>query len=280
MLHRSDHSSKPPPLAVPTLAQFVCGYMVEVFLYGINLSLFTTVILIVKGGLSQRLLLASAWMMFLASTAGISLSCYVFFGGIAIAEPVLLSVAKSKHMLYLVTNTIADGLLVYRCYAVWSCSFRVIVVPCLLLVGGTVYGTIHMPRDIQFASQSKFYLLWLTLFINISVTTLMAFRVWWIAHIIRKRLGKSFVTGYYSLIVILIETGALYSAYIIIYQVLSMLNFRPFALDVALTQVAALAPMLIIVQLGLGRHIRDVESTAHLGQGVSTVLPTTVNSNL
>ncbi|KAJ3575781.1 hypothetical protein NP233_g864 [Leucocoprinus birnbaumii] len=180
---------------------------------------------------------------------------------------------------------IADAMLIYRCWAIWSRSRRIIAGPCALLLANSIYGAIYMPGPISDARESKEHIfLWLTLSLNVSVTALIASRIWWMANKVRTLLGNDFARRHYSFIAMTIETGAIYSLYILIYETLcenpTQLGYQWFILDVGLSQVAIIAPMLIIVQAGLGRDVRDVETTLQLRDGSSSAVLTTVNHNV
>lgn len=122
--------------------------------------------------------------------------------------------------------------------------------------------------------------MWIALAFNIVVTALNATRIWWMAREARKVLGPSLARRYYSAMAIIIESGAIYSVYVLVDQVLkATVNKNLFILDAGLVQVVAIAPTLIIVQVGLGRQARDLESTIQTGRGTRSVIFTTVHSH-
>ncbi|KAF5362028.1 hypothetical protein D9756_002740 [Leucocoprinus leucothites] len=144
-----------------------------------------------------------------------------------------------------------------------------------------VYGAIFMPGHADEVRSSKEHIfLWLALSLNVSITTLTATRIWWMARQVRVSLGHDFAKKHYSVIAITIETGAIYAMYILVYQILSEIGIHLFVLDIALSQVAIIAPMLIIVHTGLGLQIRDVGTTLRLENRPSTMVFTTVNCSV
>ncbi|KAF7333983.1 Cysteine proteinase [Mycena sanguinolenta] len=50
------------------------------------------------------------------------------------------SIQNAAYILYAINNSIADGLLIYRCYVVWNHNWRIIVVPVMLLIASTGCG--------------------------------------------------------------------------------------------------------------------------------------------
>ncbi|KAF5362433.1 hypothetical protein D9756_002755 [Leucocoprinus leucothites] len=269
----------------PNFSAYLSGYMFEIFLYGINSLLFATIVFILLGrneGLPRRALLASAMAMFLVTTSNISLSIYIIFHDLIPTGFVkTTALIRVKHTLIFVSNVFADALLIYRCYAVWSRSLYAIAAPCALLLTTAVYGAIVMPGladEVQSSKEHAF--LWLTLSLSVLITTLTATRIWWMARQVRVLLGYDFAKKHYSVVATTIETGAIYAAYISVYQILGQVGFHSFILDIALSQVAVIAPMLIIVQAGLGLQIRDIGTTLRLENRPSAMVFTTVNSSV
>ncbi|KAF5362432.1 hypothetical protein D9756_002754 [Leucocoprinus leucothites] len=269
----------------PNFPAYLSGYMFEVFLYGINSLLFAAVMFILLGrkeGLSRPALLAAAIAMFLVTTSNISLSIYILFHDLIPCGFVKTSaLIRAKHTLMFVGSAIADSLLIYRCYAVWSRSLYAIAAPCAMLLTLTIYGAIFMPGPVDEVRSSKEHVfLWLALSLNVLITTLTATRIWWMARQVRVLLGHDFAKKHYSVVATTIETGAIYAAYILVYQILSEIGIHLLVLDIALSQVAVISPMLIIVQAGLGLQIRDIETTLRLENRPSATVFTTVNSSV
>ncbi|KAF5354033.1 hypothetical protein D9756_007187 [Leucocoprinus leucothites] len=67
----------------------------------------------------------------------------------------------------------------------------------------------------------------------------------------RKALGPILARRYYSAMVIIVESGAIYSLYVLTDEIIKM---------------AAIAPTLIIIQVGFGRQARNIESTMRIGR--------------
>ncbi|KAF5354188.1 hypothetical protein D9756_007167 [Leucocoprinus leucothites] len=267
-----------------TFAGHIAGYMVEIFLYGINLVTFSTaaytLVHNLKGN-TRWILLTSASVMFVFSTMNTSLTIYVVFGYMLRRQGIPIQIIRVRHSLYFVNNLIADMLLLYRCYAIWSHSIRVIIVPCICLLASFGLGIFYVGSSLYSFAHRRYIYMWMALTFNIVVTALNATRIWWMARETRKAIGPILARKYYSAMVIIIESGAIYSIYSLIDQVLkTVVGENLVILDAGLAQVVAIAPNLIIMQIGLGRQARDLESTIQTGRETGeTVVLTTVHSH-
>ncbi|KAF9450827.1 hypothetical protein P691DRAFT_757805 [Macrolepiota fuliginosa MF-IS2] len=255
-----------------SLPVYIAAYMFEVFLYGMHTILFTTCLFILLKNKSpfKWPLLLSAITMFSLSTASVVVTIYLLFG-ILIPGKISPDAAHPKYIFYVVNSMIADSLMISRCYAAWCKSKRVIMVPCLLLLASSLSGLIFTIAPAgNLALRGKLYIyLWLSLSLNLLVTFLTAIRIWWMARQTSRILGPAIARKYYSAVAIIIESGAIFSLYILMDQVAGT-----FILDSGLTQVVGMVPALIIVQVGLGRHTKDIETTVSIVRGETHTLPT------
>ncbi|KAF8154715.1 hypothetical protein B0H34DRAFT_799467 [Crassisporium funariophilum] len=160
------------------------------------------------------------------------------------------------YLLFVTNNVIADSLILYRCYMVWGRRKSIIAGPCLLLLVSTVCGYVFNAASSPNLRKLQPVYLWMTFALNISVTLLTASRILWFAHTARAILGPEMARRYYSITVIVVESGAIYSLYVLLDLVVATI-----VLDAALIQVVGIVPTLIIVQVGLGRVVQDVETT-------------------
>lgn len=101
-----------------------------------------------------------------------------------------------KHALYISQTVLADGLMIYRCYALWR-SVRVIIVPsllwCAVVVTGirAVYGTSQAtsdPGDVFVIDVEKWIIAFivLTLTSNFLCSGLLIYRIWNIERRVSK----------------------------------------------------------------------------------------------
>ncbi|KAJ3576022.1 hypothetical protein NP233_g713 [Leucocoprinus birnbaumii] len=211
--------------------------------------------------------------MFAISTGDACLTLYIMFGPLLHSQPVPYQLIQSRQTLYFVNNLLADALLIYRCYVIWSYSTAVIVLPCLLFATSFGVGVFYASDLLAMLKSRGYNYMWLALAFNILLTTLIALRIWWMARQASKALGPTMARRYYSAMVIIIESGAIYSLYVLVDQILkTAVDKNILFMDAGLTQVTTIAPTLIIVQVGFGRQVHDLESTIRTGRGTQLTL--------
>ncbi|KAJ3569509.1 hypothetical protein NP233_g5009 [Leucocoprinus birnbaumii] len=238
-------------------SEYVAGYMFETFLYGINVMLFLSAVWI----LTQKYKEVNRWPLLLAvfasfsiATACICTSIFMLFAILMYDAPTPVAIARAEHMYMLFNTTIADILLTTT--TIVSCT-------AVTLSGVTQ----NMPsRDLVFC-------FWEAASAD-SSSCLKRSSCDYINRQARKALGPGLAKKYYSFLTVVIESGAVYSLYILLDQILVSTRTPSFFVDTGLTQIAFFAPTLIIVQLGLGRHIRDVQSTIQANSDTTVVFTT------
>ncbi|EED79820.1 predicted protein [Postia placenta Mad-698-R] len=170
-----------------------------------------------------------------------------------------------KSILWITTAWVQELTLIWRLYIVWDHNWKICVLPLLLDLShiGAAYGEVSYTSrpNIDFFSgdiRRLSLFSWLAgLIINISVTTLIASRLWYMGMRVRAAhlsSGQSRVENQYlPAIFTIIESSALFSA-VTIFTLTIYLSGSPFnlaAIDIA-TQLATLTPLLLIVRVGLG----------------------------
>ncbi|KAJ6565046.1 hypothetical protein B0H10DRAFT_2239280 [Mycena sp. CBHHK59/15] len=114
---------------------------VGTFFYGIYLVLFCICMYILLHRPSSRgntVLLVTAIALFTFSTILIVLILVLVTAEIEeLASIPSDSIQNAAYIIYAINNSIADGLLIYRCYVVWNHDWRVIVLPVMLLIAST-----------------------------------------------------------------------------------------------------------------------------------------------
>jgi len=243
--------------------EYSAACLFEVFLYGIYATLFVICIRILLRNkrATQKVLLACAIMMFTLATVDVILELCFLFWFVVKQDTISQRDLHFKYLIYITSNIIADGLVIYRCHAAWNNSKRVILIPCFLLFGGSACGYAYVGlskqgyrfRDILVA------FLFTTVALNLMVTMLMAGRIWWIARKARSILGPRLSSKYNTMIAIIVESGIIYSIYVVLDVV-----YPDLVLDAGLAQIVGIVPTLIIVQIGLGRDAHDVDTTASM----------------
>jgi len=169
--------------------------------------------------------------------------------------------AQSVRILYGLSNAVADALIIYRCYVIWAYKWKIVLLPILawcasLLV--TVFGAAGQGnRAVIIAAATS-------LFTNIIAASLAAGRIWWIGRQARAMLGKDVQIKYRASFAILLESGLLYPAVLLLAVVFFI---APVAAVGTLSflamsyQLVGIAPTLIIVRVGLGVSTETVDQT-------------------
>ncbi|KAF9475744.1 hypothetical protein BDN70DRAFT_883304 [Pholiota conissans] len=243
-----------------SLPPYVGAVIFESFLYGLYVILFAicTFVLISRHKRLHWILLLSATTMFALATSDIIYTCCILFEKLMKRSPVPTDV-RPKYWLYVTNNVIADSLLLYRCWVVWEYRKMVMLGPMILLIAGTACGYTFEASTTGLADDIWIYLI-MTLILNATLTTLTAGRIWYLAKKARLVLGMGLLRRYNATITILIESGILYSLYIILDLGFRKQKTMSVILDAGLIQIVGVVPTLIIVKVGLGRAVHDVEA--------------------
>ncbi|KAJ7676689.1 hypothetical protein DFH06DRAFT_1317305 [Mycena polygramma] len=153
---------------------------------------------------------------------------------------------------FLVTNNlVTDSLFVYRCFAIWGGRARAPLLPALMLLATAVTGYVGLFSPIEYDYRIPFVMAMAT---NIVLMSLTAGRIWWVRRDASVVLEATHLRKYNTTIAIILECGAIYCVSIILYLICVSLSL-PIAniLNASLPQMMNIAPMLMIVRVGLGR---------------------------
>lgn len=255
----SDQGYSLYPAAIPP---YVGAIMFESFLYGLYFILFVICIyVLLQRDKIHNLLLALSVAMFAIATADIAYTYYQVFHNL-FERGITFNEVRPKYWLYVTNNVLADALLLYRCYAIWECKIRVVLGPIILLLAGTACGYLFegsQPRRFMFA----WIYLTMTLVLNVILTALIAGRIGWFSRNAKLILGQSLLQRYNSTIAILIESGFLYSLYVGLDLAMMKSKVGHIIIDAGLIQVVGIMPTMIIVQVGLGRAVHDLEANTN-----------------
>lgn len=132
--------------------------------------------------------------------------------------------------LYITVSALADVVLIYRCYIIWDCNWKIIALPCAISGASTVCAyisagrlTLAKPGDDLFIPQIAPWLRAagvLTMVTNIAVTAMIAGRIWWMSRDVRKVLPRHHHAKYNKAIAAIIESGGIYSFTLLIANIL------------------------------------------------------------
>jgi len=261
-----------------TLPPYVGAVMFETFLYGFYFILFPIClyVLLQRRKTIQWVLLVSAVAMFAIATTDFIYTYYLVFQklfktGITFAD------LRPKYWLYVTNNVLADTLLLYRCYAIWDYNIRVVLGPIVLLIAGTACGYVFEGSQPHLFVYAWIYLT-LTLVLNVILTSLTAGRIRWFARNARLLLGQTLVQRYNTTMGILVESGFIYSFYVGLNLAVKNNQVAHTILDAGLIQIVGIVPTLIIVQVGLGCAVRDLDANASISPLKSNRIPTSDKS--
>ncbi|KAF9044463.1 hypothetical protein BJ165DRAFT_1528995 [Panaeolus papilionaceus] len=221
----------------------ILAILVEALLYGIHVMLFISCVRILvkqpqrSRGRFQIPILVALTVMFLCTTADIAVSWHIGINDtLELAQSTSLHLVEKiypKFILHQANSTIADILLIIRCYVVWGRRKIILYVAGVILVVGTVLGVY-------------------------TLTILTAGRIMWIARQIKKAMGPSFVSQYYFAVAIVVESGLLYTGANVLLIILSPTKFVLLGSVFAIRAVCIM-PILIIVQVATGKSIDDLQ---------------------
>ncbi|KAJ7846552.1 hypothetical protein B0H13DRAFT_2362917 [Mycena leptocephala] len=168
---------------------------------------------------------------------------------------------------YTLANAIADGIIIYRCYVIWGCNWRPVAFPAFsytcTLIGG-ILGIIPLSGTSERATTA---VCMATIFCtNVLAASLAAGRIWYISRRIARLLGKNSRKKYMDLTAIILESGLIYPAGLVISVGIFLSPVTPTASVLiciaACYHIVGIAPTLIIVRVGLGVSTEDVDGSS------------------
>uniref|UniRef100_A0A0W0FV92 Integral membrane protein n=1 Tax=Moniliophthora roreri TaxID=221103 RepID=A0A0W0FV92_MONRR len=169
-------------------------------------------------------------------------------------------------ILYVLANCIADSILLYRCFVIWESRKRVIIVPLLVLLATNVMGLIGHIVFYVGMSMVQYELSTRTDTVNVAysiantvntllLTLMIAGRIWWRTRDARRFMGQEVGRTYKRIILVLVESGFMYSASLIVDQsLIQSASSLGFALNLngVMSLMVGIAPTLIILRTSLG----------------------------
>ncbi|KAJ3735606.1 hypothetical protein DFJ43DRAFT_817155 [Lentinula guzmanii] len=233
----------------------------HLFLYGLHTSLFGVAIGIIfarKRRLYDKTIhLLVLTLLFIICTAS-AIARLVFVGldtsGIKYSNTTPVYIIIGLHCF---ANLIADALLIYRCYHIWTPYKSILYPPMLGLLANFGIG-------IAALVDWNFY--WLFMFItlveNLYLTTVTAGRIWYISRESKIMLGSKVHSRYQVIMASILESGLLYPLVLIVTASTLALPSHAFSqvlmFNVMLNiqiQIVGIAQSLLIVRVGLGVDI-------------------------
>lgn len=266
-------TGSPGPDPFPTtLEPYLGAVLLESFFYGLYTVLFSicAYVLLRRRRKIHWILPFFAVAMYSLATADMAYTLWLLFGKLLNLD-LSYQALRWKFWLYVTNNVLADSLLLYRCYVVWDYDKRVVVGPALLLIAATVCGYLFEGS----LSTTLFTDSWVypltTLVLNVSLTTLTASRIWFLSRKAKRLLESSLLQRYSVTLSMLIESGFIYSLYMVLDLAFHKDPSGSVVLDASLIQVVGIMPTLIIAQIGVGRAVHDIEANFKMTETAPTV---------
>jgi len=257
-------------MAFDIRAATLVSLFVESILYGLFILLFVLANSILLGkkkramGINKPMVFAS-FIMFILSTVHIAIDMRramdAFLDGRSIAAVNTPSYVL-KSTAYCMQTLVGDGFMLFRVYLVWNGDKRAClpILVCFIASIGTGIGAIQgftrvKSSDPVFVSELHNWIVSffsLTLFTNFSCTSLIAGRIWWI-HRQVGRAAEVSGRGLGPAIIIIIESGAIYSVCLILLLSLYLSgSYAQYVLLDGVVQVVGVVFSMVIVRVGLG----------------------------
>ncbi|KIY62349.1 hypothetical protein CYLTODRAFT_404673 [Cylindrobasidium torrendii FP15055 ss-10] len=268
---------------------FLIGIWVESVLYGMNFIIFLAamyVLILKRKAMVPKFLVVLSILLFTLSTAHVALVMRQLLEAFIFAEPGTASVyfaeqhnrlPNTKLVLYSLNVCAQDLVLIWRLWVVWDRKWWIAAPFLLLEIIHTSAGFIaeargSIPGISVFDKTLRDWALvnWtMDLFINITCTGLIAFRLWLVGRRVRAVAVYGGGNKYTGVILTMIESGALFCvATIILVGLYLASNVATFAAVDSVTQLATITPLLIIVRVGLdlmhGKNIHDTVRTPNI----------------
>ncbi|KAF8547537.1 hypothetical protein OG21DRAFT_1517248 [Imleria badia] len=221
----------------------------------------------------RRVLIAISTILFLLCTIHVAASLRQLLEAFVYAPPDVPNYSTTYWLNftlapYIIKDALWDTLLliqycilIWRLYVVFLCDWRVVVFPIILAISSAAcaYAITALSPTVGFYHSVAPKIIvgaWvLDLLLNVSITGGIALRLWWVGRKTATLTGHRTNQYAYS-IYLIIESGAIFMATNILVFALYISN-SPASLpmlDVG-SQIAALTPLLIVVQVGLtGRY--------------------------
>ncbi|EIN09223.1 hypothetical protein PUNSTDRAFT_134386 [Punctularia strigosozonata HHB-11173 SS5] len=174
--------------------------------------------------------------------------------------------------LYVLQTLIGDSMVLYRCYLAWERKFTVIAFPLLCLFGSTATGIGILYSFDRVNPEANIFVhqlsQWITAFFsmtfatNVLCTVLVAFRVY---RLNRKQLIGARARHLRPLLLIVVESGAVYSAWLMALLILYNTDswFQYVVLD-SVSPIVGIVFSVIILRIAIGVTSEEGE-TALLG---------------
>ncbi|KAF8816973.1 hypothetical protein BYT27DRAFT_7205404 [Phlegmacium glaucopus] len=249
------------------------GVVLQGFFYGLYSAIFSIYIQhqTSKEGIdkTRNILLYPLCILYILSTATFILDIIL----------IMVSTLSQLHTGWILATIglcdfISQAILIYRCWIVWGCNIRVIVIPSILALTSlatslAVNGLLYMPvvEPVTYSVYAVFLTsLAISLFVNGVVTGLIVLRILKVYWEVRptfedQTLGIGTKGKIWSIIFILIESGMAIFTIQTIGVVLCVLHLDALSIIIRIAPMFyGIAPTIILVRLSMGLSFHDEKS--------------------
>ncbi|KAJ6467923.1 hypothetical protein C8R45DRAFT_1019462 [Mycena sanguinolenta] len=256
--------------------------MAEVFVYGAYAVMFGFYIYVLhtRGMSKNRFLAVATIILFLVCTVHLAL---LLVSTALLNESYEATIVRSRfrppftafhlnratNVVYVTSNIIADTIFIFRCYAIWSFRWKIILLPVLSTLAVAGLGYFDSGTSLRISSSMFDLSILMSLLTTFMLMGLSAGRIWWLAHKARQVVGRKLTSRFYTICSMILESGALYCAAGITFVILS-LNQNTSEIvatnGAILGQFVGVAPTIIAVRVGLGKSVESVDSFVTIAQ--------------
>ncbi|KAK0473871.1 hypothetical protein IW261DRAFT_1501931 [Armillaria novae-zelandiae] len=157
-------------------------------------------------------------------------------------------------------TTVADAIMIWRCWVVWGSRYEIIVLPTLLLVSQNVFGWLALHNNIYDSPESKATqgVTWIIVYLSLSLGTTLFCTILIIYRIIKvgRYLGNNGASlgAYRGVIEILVESALLYAISLIFWLAFLVGNYtQSFYPEMLYVSITGIAPTLIVGRVASGQ---------------------------
>ncbi|KAF9460684.1 hypothetical protein BDZ94DRAFT_1169252, partial [Collybia nuda] len=227
--------------------------------------------------LNYPMLIAAIWLFVfsvLDLAFGFQINIAAFFGPkgdpIAYFSEASNWINVMKLVTYVAQTFMADCILLYRCWIIYSRNWKVIFVPALMWIAETVCGSIaasiettldHSLITSNILAPFMLSLMSLTLATNFLVTSLMVFRIRSIQTSVNQLVSSGGYTNptLKNVILILVESGAIYTAAVLILLcTYATGNNAIYLVSDCLVQIIGIVFNLILIRVARGTAVQPM----------------------
>ncbi|KAF9256087.1 hypothetical protein L218DRAFT_1007831 [Marasmius fiardii PR-910] len=247
----------------------------QLFLYGLYIFIFRIAIMALKKrprSRECRFHIVALNLLFILATVDVPLRLVgvIFYYKLVFWEWLEgLEITEKDSTVVLVFNLLADSVMVFRFFVIWGYRRIYAIIPMagfilvdVLAVSSAVILAINESTTATIIANAA---LGGNGFLNLTLTVLIAVKIWWEAHKIGSLMGSNGLKrGTNTIIAIVLESGILYAMGNIIFIICNFFPVTPLLVDLGgiLVQVAGIAPTLIVARANSRRRAdRDVRNS-------------------